>query len=146
MQYIITPRQKTNGTEAIALDGLKKVEANLKKMDKEAKMFESNEIKNEKLLDELKKEEQQLEKEKENTANEYEKSMNEIATIDKNFDIDNYNKEENKPEDRLPEDTDGFKLGEKDLERVLNFYGDMDKPNNDRKIDNQKISDSQRDW
>ena len=71
--------------------------------------------------------------------------MSQLSDLDKmtNFDEDLNNESNN---DEEPEDLKGSKKGNQDLNRVLNFYGDMDKPNNERKIENQQIGSGQRDW
>ena len=70
--------------------------------------------------------------------------MNNISELDESF--DDIDEQEENNEDFDDENFEGKKKGNQDLNRVLNFYGDMDKPDNKRKIENQKIADNQRDW
>ena len=137
-------RQKSNGDNAAALEGVKKINTKIKQMEQEAKDYGNKEIKNEKKLDNLKQEEKKLNDEKNKTSEEYEKSMTQISELDKNFNDDTEQGENSN--ENPPDDTKGTKLGDQDLERVLNFYGDMDKPNNEQKINNQEINTNLRDW
>ena len=75
--------------------------------------------------------------------------MNQMTDLDKMINFDDKLKDMEKDEDTVPNDDENLKGSKKamgDLDRILNFYGDMDKPNNERKIENQQISAGERDW
>ena len=139
----IEQRQSFNEGDSLVLDGVQKIKKQLRNIDTEVKEYGYKEAKCKEKIDELKEKEKELNDTKSKLDSEYEKSMAEISKMDKNF--SKQDKDEFEDED-FREDTEGVKLGNQDLNRVLNFYGDMDKPDNKRKIDNQKISKNQRDW
>jgi hypothetical protein len=113
-------------------------------MDKETKTYGEGIEQSKKKIEKLKDEENKLKKEKDRTSDLLEKTMSQVQQIDKDDDTDRENKEEKKNEE--DKDDKGTKIADQDLERVLNFYGDMDKPNNEKKIKSQQINTNQRDW
>ncbi|MFA7674692.1 MAG: hypothetical protein WCY38_01365, partial [Endomicrobiia bacterium] len=128
-------------SKLLSNDSLNKANMQYKNMEKESKTYGNDVEKNKRKLEKLKDEENKLNDEKNKTSELLEKSMLQAQELDEE---DKENIKEQK-EDK-EENTKGLKIGDQDLERVLNFYGDMDKPNNEKKINNQEININQRDW
>lgn len=127
--------QKLNSNKA---DELK---MKYKNMDKEVQSYAGQVADADNKLETLKKASEELKAEKNKIADEFKKSMAEMSDLDSDFDP---KANENISDESA--DSKGKKIGNQDLNRVLNFYGDMDKPQNDKKIKGQEIDQTQRDW
>ncbi|MDD5020876.1 MAG: hypothetical protein PHR82_01920 [Endomicrobiaceae bacterium] len=138
---IKTMDQRLQVGQALSSNKMDEMKMKYKNMDKESKMYASQVSDSDNKLEKLKKTEEQLKTEKNKMADEFEKSMAEMADLDSDFDP-----KENEDMDEQSSDTKSKKIGNQDLNRVLNFYGDMDKPENDKKIKGQEIDETQRDW
>ena len=142
---IMEQKQSFGEGNYIADKGIQQIKKQLNNINREVNEYSDKETKYKEKLDKLKEQKNKLNDIKNKLDNEYEKSMTQISKTDKNFskqETDDIEEDDNIAETKGAE----TKIGDTDLNRVLNFYGDMDKPNNERKINNQEINKNQRDW
>jgi len=140
-ELIKTMEQRLQSGRTLSSSEVNEIKAKHKNMEKESREYGNKVAEADAKLNKLRKSEEELKAEKNRLSDDFSKSMAEMTDLDTDFDP-----EENENINDGEKDVKGQKIGNQDLNRVLNFYGDMDKPQNDKKIKGQEIDANQRDW
>jgi hypothetical protein len=140
-ELIKTMDQRLQAGRTLNSNEINEIKAKHKNMEQESREYGNKVAEADAKLNKLRKSEEELKTEKNRLSDDFSKSMAEMSDLDADFDS-----EQNEPVADENKDVKGQKIGNQDLNRVLNFYGDMDKPQNDKKIKGQEIDANQRDW